>query len=86
MTAGSERSSHSITVSWGEADQFLTELDAIAEAIALCGEGAEASGTGGHARAFVALQQALYDRADDFRRRHGLPLGCCSRGASESAE
>jgi hypothetical protein len=56
-----------------DADSFLADLDGIAEAVWLCGEGAEHVGTTGHERAFLALRQAIFDRTESFRRQYGLP-------------
>ena len=55
-----------------DVDDLLSDIDALAEAVWLCAEGAEHVALGANSRPFVALQQAFEDRINAFRRAHGM--------------
>ncbi|HEX2527068.1 MAG TPA: hypothetical protein VHL31_12330 [Geminicoccus sp.] len=51
--------SSDIVVSFVDADLFLSDLEGLADAVALCGEGVERLGLNGNELAFHALQTAI---------------------------
>jgi len=62
-----------ITLRRIDAELFLADLDDLAEAVWLCGAAVDRAGINPE-RAFLALQKAILDRTDAFRREHGLPM------------
>jgi len=62
-----------ITLCRIDAELFLADIDDLAEAVWLCGAAVDRTGINPE-RAFLALQKAILDRTDAFRREHGLPM------------
>ncbi|HWL70252.1 MAG TPA: hypothetical protein VNS22_17985 [Geminicoccus sp.] len=62
-----------ITLCRIDAELFLADIDDLAEAVWLCGAAVDRAGINPE-RAFLALQKAILDRTDAFRREHGLPV------------
>ncbi len=60
------------SISHADVDDFLADIDALAEVVWLCGEGADHVALIGNGKAFAAIRQAFEDRTNTFRRDHGM--------------